>query len=247
MNFKAQLDRFAHAPLLVGSFLFLTAAKGDGCTTVIVEEEPAVEECGEGFHVELVCGGAREVEPSVGAPDEPRSDVAIAPSECVEVCVADERGCAPGEHLETQCASAPCIAEDGVDCPDIAYCEDVCVPDSLCPPGTVETISCPEDTMAGCAPEPGMPCEIVCVPAGACDPGQHLETVCAVPDCPEGEACPAVVECSDICVDDTRCPEGTMEVVTCGEGEGAPCVVSCEPIEPQPGGSSPGFEGPAEG
>ena len=81
-----------------------------------------------------------------------------------------------------------------------------------------------------------MPCELACVPVDpTCGPGQRLETHCQGVACPDGDPCPEIAECFDVCVDDGICPEGTVQVVECIEGSDGPCSITCvsgdDPVE----------------
>ena len=271
MNFIARIaHRFAHAPLIAGSFLFLTAAKGDGCSTVVVEEpaceagfhteevcvtgpidycgpdedcvtEPGVEECSLTCVPDSVCpeGMVEQIEcaqPLIACAD--GEDCDLPPADCFTTCVPIDEPCPAGQHLETQCYEVDCLAVEGVDCGGGGACEDVCVPDSFCPPGTQETYVCAEPPVSGCMPEePLAPCELACVPVDpSCGPGQHLETQCQGNVCQEGEPCPEIAECFDVCVDDGLCPEGMVQVVECIEGSDGPCSITCvsgdDPVEP---------------
>ena len=89
--------------------------------------------------------------------------------------------CECGFHLETVCT--PC--EMG------SVCEDQCVPDEACPPGTYEQTVCEDDSTsssssgAGGYEPPSMPpfpgaCRTECVPMPepVCPPGTYEQTVC---------------------------------------------------------------------
>jgi hypothetical protein len=229
----ARFSGLSRAPVLAAAFLFLTAAKGDGCNTVIVA--PDLPDCPMGHHVEEVCQGHL-----IECPDGADCAQEENAPDCSLQCVPDEPSCPPGYVAEVECLMPPIDCPEGAACEVEPVCSPACVPVGPCPQGFVEVVECAAPLIACADGNPNcnseLKCSAVCVPSGECAPGEHLETQCSSPPCPEGEACPAIVECIDVCVGDPLCAEGLVAVEVCLDGDavGAPCSIEC--VEPVDGG-----------
>ncbi len=134
--------------------------------------------------------------------------------------------CEPGSHLETKCD------EYGI------ICWDECVPDELCPDGTVLDYVCdplePTDCMDPNQPDcggGGGQCYPVCVPVDPCGQGYHEEWVCD-PGIPENCDQPPP-GCYPICVPDNNCGPGMHEEWVCDQdmdpNNPDPCYPICVP------------------
>lgn len=161
--------------------------------------------------------------PGAMCPPEPACDCPPPPpSDCQIQCVTNS--CPMGSHLETVCdpgMEPPVPMDAGAPPPGMGTgmgsgtpgypggaCHDICVPDSMCPPGTVQQTVCSGGTMDPGEPsdpaDPMMPtptpgaCWNECVPVGvpACPPGTHPAESCD--DGPMGQGM-----CTRTCVEDT--------------------------------------------
>jgi hypothetical protein len=175
--------------------------------------------------------------------------------------------CAQGYHLESVCqddcyvSSSEDSSNGSGDCTQT--CSDQCVPDDVCPQGTVEQTVCAQPLSgsgdSGCAsdgtgcyepPEPGE-CWTECVPE-ICPPDMIPQIVCEEPvysssDC-LGADCeqpsPPPESCWTECVPIGPCGPGYHEETTCtvssesGSGEEPPapgeCFTECVPDECPP-------------
>jgi hypothetical protein len=212
------------AKLLVAStaMVFLTAADGGSCNPgdppPPPEPEPT-EPCAPGHHLELVCPGEGVYGPqpmTTGAGGEG----AYGPEPSTTTGVG---GSSPG-----------------------CGCQEICVPDGMCPPGEIETWICedpgyPEPSFCldpnGCPPTPEPQCYPVCQPIDPCGPGAHEEWICSdAGPCPDPMTCPEPEPyCEPICVPDGLCGPGMHEEWTCTEPEPwSPCLdpAGCPPPEP---------------
>lgn len=157
--------------------------------------------------------------------------------------------CEPGFHVETVCA--PCEIGD--------MCEDQCVPDAACPPGTIEQWTCSGgdpgapvacDADGNCTePPPPGDCVLECVVPDTCGEGFHEEWVCDPQPVPVDGAPPSDPDeptepppppaCYPICVPDGVCPPGWIEQTVCGPDEPPP------PPDPNDPGTPPDQTEPA--
>ena len=131
--------------------------------------------------------------------------------------------CEPGTHVELVC----------IDSDAGPLCTEQCVPDSVCPPGTIEQVVC--DAGSPCDPNMPMPppqeeCWTECVPT-VCPDGSPGQVVCdpSIPPPPPGEPLPTVppgcwIECPG---EPPVCPPGTIPVESC-DAYGN-CWFTCEP------------------
>ncbi|MCC6552753.1 MAG: hypothetical protein IT372_06985, partial [Polyangiaceae bacterium] len=161
--------------------------------------------------------------------------------------------CEAGSHVESVCLPSP-VGD---------LCEDHCVPDGVCPPGSepVEVCQAVACDAEGC-PEP-MPCSVQCVPTVVCPAGSHEEIICggsapgypgdpppddpgmpgqppsedgsqSSPGMPGCDEPPPPSECYAVCVPDAVCPDGTIAQTVCDPGAPPP-----PPPPPPPDGSEP--------
>ncbi len=178
----------------------------------------------------------------------------------VETSPPVEPACKAGFHEEEICQG---------ECPPGEYCDAVvsscelaCVPDAVCPEGSVEETVCddsvyPVDCVDGesCTP-PEPQCYTTCTPIAICPAGMHEEEVCwyedgaeGAPDCVDGQDCGGGGGCDIQCVPDAVCPPGEHEEqlcweepVECAPGEdcgGFGCELQCVPDDVCPPGTEP--------
>ena len=183
--------------------------------------------------------------------------------ECKLECVPVSNVCPAGFHTETVCSGPvepPPVDPNDPDKPvpvmgegtkpghpGDGTCSEVCVPDDICPPGTVQQTVCSGSTGPADPNDPSMPpkpedqCWNECVPeAPFCPPGTVEQTVCSggtAPADPNDPSMPPKPEdqCWTECVpEEPFCPPGTHEEAACPPSDemGAPCQISCVPDQP---------------
>lgn len=191
------------------------------------------DDCPPGSVGQWVCDGgvANPMDPN--GPKQPDGMTGGGNGNCVFQCVPVDP-CGPGFHQEPFCgmggaggggAGGALPVDNGPNKPGDPSmqppppdpCPLICVPDSMCPPGTIEQTTCDGGgpVMTGSSSSSGGPpnmgsssssggpndptCTTTCVPIDVCPPGQHIEEVCMDPSSDV---------CELTCVDDDPCPPG---------------------------------------
>jgi hypothetical protein len=153
---------------------------------------PVQTMCPDGFHHETVCDPMPAPPPPMD-PSDPGAPPPMNPDDPAAPPPMDPND--PGAPPSMGGGSDPGFPGGA--------CHDTCVPDGMCPPGTVQQTICtdvaapmdPNDPAT--PPDPGQ-CWNECVPAdpgGPCPPGTHPETQCDMSNGPDGT-------CTFTCVDD---------------------------------------------
>lgn len=181
-----------------------------------------------------------------GEPCEPPPPCDCPPApECRLECVPVTNACPMGFHTETVCSvpgepppvdpgpDAPMPAGGGAEpgMPGEVTCVETCVPDEICPPGTVQQTVCAATEPAD-PNDPSMPpqpsddlCWNECVPVEPfCPPGTHEEAVCP-PDTDPQMGMPCQITCVP---DQPPCPPGQHLEEQCDDqSDPSVCTISC--------------------
>ncbi len=238
--------------LTLAAVFVMTGAKAEGCSYGGGPDEPDAESCQAGYHLETVC----EDKATNGDHD-------CTDPTCKQECVPDDpHGCGPDQHAELICDKEPegWPASDGDkteeegekdktekesqegekdktekegEKPALPVCEWVCLPNDVCPAGTVAKTVCGESEK-----EPGNSGEgNSSEEANGKDPADPEDPNADPPKDPntdpDKDKTDPTSTCWTECIPQPVCPEGQHEVKVCeptSDGKEI-CKVDCAPNE----------------